>query len=89
MTDVTKYFDWNSKKWNLSGNSSQEGAKKLKGSFDTSRASDIPDEVFTESLKSPDCVTILLPPIRAAEIFEWVRKYMDGISQNLQNLSPY
>ena len=32
----------------------------------------------------------LLPPIRAAEIFERVRKYVgDGISQNLQSLSFY
>ena len=31
----------------------------------------------------------LLPLIRAAEIVECVRKYMDGISQNLQSLSPY
>ena len=31
----------------------------------------------------------LLPPIRAAEIVECVRKYMDGSSQNLQSLSSY
>ena len=31
----------------------------------------------------------LLPPIRAAEIVECVCKYVDGISQNLQNVSPY
>ena len=31
----------------------------------------------------------LLPPIRAAEIVECVRKYMDGISKNLQSLSSY
>ena len=53
LTDITKYFDRNSKKRDLSGNSNQEeGAKKLKeGSLNTSRDSDIPDEVFTESLK--------------------------------------
>ena len=51
---MTKYFDKNSKKRDLSGNSTQkEGAKKLKeGSLNTNRASDIPDEIFTESLKS-------------------------------------
>ena len=56
LTDITKYFDQNSKKRDLSGNSNQEeDAKKLKeGSLNTS----IPDEVFTESLKSPDCVKI-------------------------------
>ena len=60
LTDITKYFDRNSKKRDLSGNSNQEeGAKKLKkGSLNTSRASDIPDEVFTASLKSPDFVNI-------------------------------
>ena len=31
----------------------------------------------------------LLPPIRAAEIVECVRKYMDGSSVNLQSLSSY
>ena len=53
LTDITKYFDRNSKKRDLSGNSNQEeGAKKLKeGSLNTSRDSDIADEVFTESLK--------------------------------------
>ena len=32
---------------------------------------------------------LLLLPIRAAEIVECVRKYMDGSSQNLQSLSSY
>ena len=32
---------------------------------------------------------ILLLSIRAAEIVDSVRKYMDGISQNLQSLSFY
>ena len=31
---------------------------------------------------------ILLPPIKAAEIVECVSEYVDGISQNLQSLSP-
>ena len=30
-----------------------------------------------------------LPPIRGAEIVDFVRNYMDGISWNLQSLSPY
>ena len=56
LTDITKYFDRNSKKQDLSDNSNQEkSSKKLKdGSLNTSRVSDIPSEVFTESLKSPD-----------------------------------
>ena len=32
---------------------------------------------------------VLLPSIRAADIVECVRKYTDGISQNLQSLSSY
>ena len=30
---------------------------------------------------------LLLPPIRPAEIVEFVRKYMEGSSHNLQSLS--
>ena len=69
LTDITKYFDRNSKKRDLKGNLSQEkGAKKLKEwRLNTSRASDIPDEVFTESLKSPDCINILFSYIKNVE----------------------
>ena len=69
LTDITKYFDQNSKKRDLSGNSNQEeGAKKLKeGNLNTSIVSDIPDEVFTESLKSPDCVNISFSCIENVE----------------------
>ena len=69
LTGITKYFDQNSKERNLSGNWNQEeGAKKSKeGSLKTSRASDIPDEVLTESLKSPYCVNILLSCIKTVE----------------------
>ena len=31
----------------------------------------------------------LLPPTRAAEIFGCVCKYVDGMLQNLQSVSPY
>ena len=45
-----------------------EGAKKLKErSLNTSRFSDIPDELFFESLKSPDCVKILFSCIKNVE----------------------
>ena len=69
LAGITKYFDRNLKKRDLSGNSNQEqGAKKLKkGSLNTTRASDIPDEVFTKSLKSPDCVNILFKCIKNVE----------------------
>ena len=66
LTDITKYLDRNSKKRDLSDNSNQEeSSKKLKDRrLNTSKASDILDEVFTESLKSPDCVNILLSCIK-------------------------
>ena len=36
-----------------------------------------------------DDVLNLLPPIRAAEIVEYACRYVGGISQNLQSVSPY
>ena len=85
LTDITKYFDRNSKKRDLSGNSNkEEGAKKLKeGSLNTRRASDIPDEIFTESLKSPDCVNTLFSCIKNVEkqitqIFESTNEIKEG-----------
>ena len=82
LIDITKYFDQSSKKRNLSGNSIQEeGAKKLKeGSLITSRASDIPDEVFTESLKLPDCVNISFSCIKNLE------KQLTQISENTNEM---
>ena len=59
-------------------------AKKLKdGSLNTSRASGIPDEVFTESLKSSDCVNILFSCIKNVErqitqIFENTKELKEG-----------
>ena len=46
---------------------------------------------FCEIFKSttPVAASTLLPPIRAAEIVKWVRKYMDGSSESLQSLSSY
>ena len=32
---------------------------------------------------------VLLPPVRAAEIVECARKYIDGSSQDRQSLSSY
>ena len=34
-------------------------------------------------------IQTLFPPLKAAEIVECVRKYVDGILQNLQSLSHY
>ena len=62
----------------------EEGAKKFKeGSLNTCRASDILDEVFTESLNSPDCVNILFSCIKNVEkqiiqIFENTKKIKKG-----------
>ena len=85
LTGITKYFDRNSKKQDLSDNSNQEkSSKKLKdGSLNTSRVSDIPSEVFTESLKSPDCVNILFSCIKNVEkqitqIFENTKELKKG-----------
>ena len=85
LTDITKYFDRNSKKQDLSDNSNQEkSSKKLKdGSLNTSRVSDIPSEVSTESLKSPDCVNILFSCIKNVEkqitqIFENTKELKKG-----------
>ena len=62
-------FDRNSKKRDLSDNLNQEeSSKKLKdGSMNTSRVSVIPGKVFTESLKSLDCVNILFSCIKNVE----------------------
>ena len=56
LTDIAKYFGRNSKKRDLNGNLNQEECdKKLKdGSLNNSGACDIPEKVFTESLKFPD-----------------------------------
>ena len=52
-------------------------------SLNTSRVSDILDEVFVESLKSPDCVNILFSCIKNAEkqitqIFENANEMKEG-----------
>ena len=48
---------------------------------------DVPNELDIEVIEN--IITPSLPSIREAEIVECVQKYMDGTSQNLQNLSPY
>ena len=82
LTDITKYFDRNSKKQDLNGNLNQEeGAKKLKeGSLNSSRARDIPDEIFTKSLKSPDWFNILFSCIKN------VKKQITQIFENMNEM---
>ena len=85
LADITKYFYRDLKKRDLSGNWNQEeGAKKLQeGGLNTSTASCIPDEVFTESLKSPDWVNILFSFMKNVEkqiqqIFENTKEMKEG-----------
>ena len=57
--------------------------RKVDGSLNTSRASGIADEVFTESLKSTDCVNILFSSIKNVErqvtqIFENTKELKEG-----------
>ena len=94
MTVITKYFDRNLKKRDISDNLNQEeSSKKLKDeSLNTSRASDIPDEVFTESLKPPDCVNILFSCIKNVEreitqIFENTKEFKEGQIKGKKHLA--
>ena len=54
------------KKRDLSNNSNdgETSKKPREGSLNTSTSSDIPDDLFTESLNDPDCVAILLNCIK-------------------------
>ena len=63
--EIAKYFEKISKKRDLSNNSrDEEASKKLRdGSLDNSAVSDVSannEDSFTESLKSPECVSILM-----------------------------
>ena len=62
MQDISRFFDRSSKKKDFGNNSNDgEASKKPReGSLNTSTSSDIPDDLFTESLKDPEGVTILL-----------------------------
>ena len=72
MRDITKFFQRGTKKRDLSDESEiGEDTKKVReGSLDRtqiSQASDIPDDIFTESLNSPDCVAILFNCLKNLE----------------------
>ena len=85
LTHITKNFDRHPKNRDLSSNSNlEQGAKKFKeGSFNTSRASNIPEKVFTEILKSPVCVNILLNCIKTAE------KQITQICENTKKIKKW
>ena len=66
MQHISRFFDRSSKKIGLNNNSNDcEASKKSReGNVNTSTSSDIPDDLFTESFKDPECVTILLSCIK-------------------------
>ena len=70
--EIAKYFEGISKKLVLSNNSNdEEASKKLReGSLDNSAVSDLSannDDPFTERLKSPECVSILMNCMQSLE----------------------
>ena len=70
--EIAKYFERISKKRDLSNNSSdEEASKKLReGSLDNSAVSDVSannEDPFTEGLKSPECVSILIHSMKNLE----------------------
>ena len=72
MSDITKVFQRGTKKRDLSDKSETgEDQKKVReGSLDCSQisqTSDIPDDIFTESLNSPDCAAILFNFLKKLE----------------------
>ena len=85
--EIAKYFERISKKRDLSNNSSdEEASKKLReGSLDNSAVSDVSannEDPFTEGLKSPECVSILMNCMQNLEkqvgqIFKMLEKTED------------
>ena len=69
MRDISRFFDRSSTKRDLSNNSNdgETSKKPREGILTTNTSSDIPDDLFTESLKDPDCVEILLNCIKKME----------------------
>ena len=85
--EIAKYFERISKKRDLSNKSSdEEASKKLReGSLDNSACSDVSvnnEDPFTEGLKSPECVSILMNYMQNLEkqvgqIFKMLEKTED------------
>ena len=64
MSNITKFFQRGTKKHDLSDKSEigKDPKKVREGNLDCSQisqTSDMPDDIFTESLNSPDCAAIL------------------------------
>ena len=72
MSDKTKVFQRGTKKRDLSDKSEtgEDPKKDREGSLDCSQiiqTSDIPNDIFTESLNSPGCVAILFNCLKNLE----------------------
>ena len=66
--DISKFFEKTSKKRDLSYQSKTcEDPKKMREESSTGRLTDMADDVFAESLKSPECIEILFNCLRNAE----------------------
>ena len=72
MNNTTKFCQRGAKKCDLSDKSEtgEDPDKVREGSLDCSQisqTSDIPDDIFTESLNSPDCIAILFNCLKNLE----------------------
>ena len=70
MQNISRFFDRSLKKKRDLSNSPNDGEtskKPREGSLNTSTSSDIPDDLFTESLKDSDCVALLRSCIKKME----------------------
>ena len=66
--DISKFFEKASKKRDLSDQSKTcEDPKKMREESSTGSLTDMADDVFAESLKSPECIEILFNCLRNVE----------------------
>ena len=81
MLDISRFFNHSSKKRELSNNSNdgETSKKRRESSLNTSTSSDIPNDLFTESLKDTDCVALLLNCIKKMKDF--ITKKFDKYKQ--------
>ena len=66
--DISKFFEKASKKRDLSDQSKTcEDPKKMREESSTGSSTDMAEDVFAESSKSPDCIEILFNFLRNVE----------------------
>ena len=66
--NISKFFEKSSKKRDLSDQSKTwEDPKKMREESSTGNLTDMSDDVFAESLKSPECIKILFNCLRNME----------------------